>query len=83
MTQARKQSDDGNDLFSVQAGHDSEIAQKVELVTYYLPGSGKSCLLGSWSLHHQEEFPNDAVVYHFVGSSSDSTGKQYSTFCRH
>lgn len=37
------------------------------------PGSGKSCLLGSWSLHHQEKFPNDAVVYHFVGSSSDST----------
>lgn len=36
-------------------------------------GSGKSCLLGSWSLHHQEKFPNDAVVYHFVGSSSGST----------
>ncbi|KAJ7337905.1 hypothetical protein OS493_008064 [Desmophyllum pertusum] len=36
-------------------------------------GCGKSCLLGSWSLHHQEKFPNDAVVYHFAGSSSDST----------
>ena len=29
-------------------------------------------------MHRQEKFPNDAVVYHFVGSSSDSTGKQYS-----
>lgn len=66
-----------------KVGHGSEVAQKVELVIYYLPGSGKSCLLGSWSLHHQEKFPNDAVVYHFVGSSSDSTGKQFSIFCRH
>ena len=31
-------------------------------------------------MHHQEKFPNDAVVYHFVGSSSDSTGKQFSIF---
>lgn len=53
---------------------------KVEQFTNYLSGSGKSCLLGSWSLHHQEKFPNDAVVYHFVGSSSDSTGKQFSIF---
>ncbi|KAM7438388.1 hypothetical protein ABFA07_012101 [Porites harrisoni] len=36
-------------------------------------GSGKSCLLGNWSLHHQEKFPKDAVVYHFAGCTSGST----------
>ena len=55
-----------------------EMAQKLNNSHITFSGSGKSCLLGSWSLHHQEKFPNDAVVYHFVGSSSDSTGKQYS-----
>ena len=59
-----------------------KIVQKVEVI-YCLSGSGKSCLLGSWSLHHQDKFPNDAVVYHFVGSSGDSTGKQFSIFCSH
>lgn len=27
-------------------------------------------------MHHQEKFPNDAVAYHFVGSSSGSTGEE-------
>ena len=37
-------------------------------------GSGKSCLLGNWSLHHKEKFPKDAVVDHFAGCTSGSTG---------
>ena len=44
------------------------------LFTIIFTGSGKSCLLGNWSLHHQEKFPKDAVVYHFAGCTSGSTG---------
>ncbi|KAL9984671.1 hypothetical protein ACROYT_G006994 [Oculina patagonica] len=51
----------------------SEEESPKHLVVAGDAGSGKSCLLGSWSLHHQEKFPNDAVVYHFAGSSSSST----------
>ena len=38
-------------------------------------GAGKTCLLGNWSLQHQEKFPRDAVVCHFAGCTSASTGK--------
>lgn len=38
-------------------------------------GAGKTCLMGNWSLQHQEKFPSDAVVCHFAGCTSASTGK--------
>lgn len=43
------------------------------LVITGVAGAGKTCLLGNWSLQHQEKFPRDAVVCHFAGCTSAST----------
>jgi len=51
----------------------SEEESAKHLVVTGDAGSGKSCLLGNWSLHRQEKFPSDAVVHHFAGCTSGST----------
>ncbi|EDO32345.1 predicted protein, partial [Nematostella vectensis] len=53
--------------------HLSTKGQSRPIVVLGNAGDGKSCLLSNWITAHQLRHPTDVIVYHFVGSSSEST----------
>ena len=43
------------------------------LIIYGESGSGKTALLANWAQEYQQQHPNVLVIWHFCGSSADST----------
>jgi len=43
------------------------------LIIYGESGSGKTALLANWGAEYQQKHPDELVIWHFCGSSADST----------